>query len=290
MPNYFYLISVTLATISLFLLIPELRLSLLKAKILSRLNKSASDDKHVFFTLIQSGLDAFTSCKVVRNEYSEMREALETTGRYSTNAQYLYLLSCWLLPISVVVVSSFVSSALTVILLSSTAFIFPRKIIRGMAKKTERIQNLEAIQLCQITRMLLEAGLSLERALRLIAAQSQPVMPNLISKVNRYNRMMESGAERTLALSEMGKNPRVIVLRSYVNLMKQSSSLGSKISDSLLQIVVEAQHSELNKIKEETNKLAAKMTIIMMIFMLPAMFLLIGGPALFQIVNILEAK
>ena len=47
----------------------------------------------------------------------------------------------------------------------------------------------------------------------------------------------------------------------------------------------EAQHEERSKLKEETNKIGARMTIIMMIFMLPSLFMLIGGPAVLSILD-----
>ncbi len=89
----------------------------------------------------------------------------------------------------------------------------------------------------------MEAGLSLERVLRLIAAQGRPMIPMLAMRLDRFNRLMESGAERTQALDELGENRRIPVLRSYVVLMKQSSQLGAGVSDSLDQIIEEAQRS-----------------------------------------------
>jgi len=44
---------------------------------------------------------------------------------------------------------------------------------------------------------------------------------------------------------------------------------------------------ERNRIREETNRIGAKMTVVMMAFMLPALFILIGGPAVISIADAL---
>ncbi len=136
--------------------------------------------------------------------------------------------------------------------------------------------------------MLMEAGLSLERVLRLVANQGRPLLPMLSTRLDRFNRLMESGAERTQALDELGENRRIPVLRNYVVLMKQSSQLGAGVSLSLDQIIEEAQNVERNRVREETNRIGAKMTVVMMAFMLPALFILIGGPAVISIAEALS--
>lgn len=127
--------------------------------------------------------------------------------------------------------------------------------------------------------------MSPERSLKLISHQARDLMPLLIQRVDRFNRVMESGADRTAAFEELGRNRNLTVLRSYVALMKQSGTLGSKVAGGLDQIVKEAQHQERSKLKEETNKIGARMTIIMMLFMLPSLFMLIGGPAVLSILD-----
>ncbi|HBL87571.1 MAG TPA: type II secretion protein F, partial [Alcanivorax sp.] len=173
-------------------------------------------------------------------------------------------------------------------LLAALAFILPRRAIRTMGKNAEQRQNLEAIELCHLTRMLMEAGLSLERVLRLVANQGRALLPMLSTRLDRFNRLMESGAERTQALDELGENRRIPVLRNYVVLMKQSSQLGAGVSLSLDQIIEEAQNVERNRVREETNRIGAKMTVVMMAFMLPALFILIGGPAVISIAEALS--
>ncbi|WP_181950538.1 type II secretion system F family protein, partial [Alloalcanivorax xenomutans] len=68
----------------------------------------------------------------------------------------------------------------------------------------------------------------------------------------------------------------------------QSSQLGAGVSSSLEQIIQEARDVERSKLKEETNRIGAKITVVMMVFMLPALFIIIGGPAVISIADALS--
>ncbi|MFP1677110.1 type II secretion system F family protein [Alloalcanivorax sp. C16-2] len=254
-----------------------------KARIHTRLKNPGDSEGEASSFWLTRIATRLTESSLAREDFREIREALAATGRSREQAQMLYLFYCWLLPAFIIVTGFLFMGVLGAMVVAALAFLLPRRAIRSMGRNAEDKQNLEAVELCHLTRMLMEAGLSLERVLRLIAVQGRPMIPMLSLRLDRFNRLMESGAERTQALEELGENRRIPVLRSYVILMKQSSQLGAGVSDSLDQIIEESQKIERNRIREETNRIGAKMTVIMMAFMLPALFILIGGPAVISI-------
>ncbi len=288
MSDLFLALSVVLVLVALWLLLFKAREWEMRARVHARLHDTAGvrveNDSGGFWLWRISG--ALTESSLAASDYEDIRLALKGMGKTREQSQVIYLLSCWLLPVLVAVIGFLFFGALGGLLMSAAGFILPRRTIRGMGAQAEMRQNLEAVELCHMTRMLMEAGLSLERVLRIIGVQGRPLLPILIARIDRFNRLMKSGAERTQALDELGENKRIPVLRSYVVLMKQSSQLGTGVSHSLDQIIDEAQNVERNRIREETNRIGAKMTVIMMAFMLPALFILIGGPA---VVSIAEA-
>lgn len=288
MNDLFMVLSVVLVLVALWLLLFKARDWEMRARVHTRLHDTAGarveNEGNGFWLWRVSG--ALTESSLAANDYEDIRLALKGMGKTREQSQVIYLLSCWLLPVFVAVIGFLFFGALGGLLISAAGFILPRRTIRGMGAQAEMRQNLEAVELCHMTRMLMEAGLSLERVLRIIGVQGRPLLPILVARIDRFNRLMKSGAERTQALDELGENKRIPVLRSYVVLMKQSSQLGAGVSHSLDQIIEEAQNVERNRIREETNRIGAKMTVIMMAFMLPALFILIGGPA---VVSIAEA-
>lgn len=257
-----------------------------KVRIHNRLKNPGDVEETSSFWLAQLA-NKLTESSLAREDFREIREAFSATGRSREQAQILYMIHCWLLPAIFVFAGFLYAGVFGGILIAAAAFLLPRRFIRSMGGKAEKKQNLEAVELCHLTRMLMEAGLSLERVLRLVAAQGRPMLPMLSLRLDRFNRLMESGAERSQALDELGENRNIPVLRNYVVLMKQSSQLGAGVSESLNHIIQEAQKIERNRISEETNRIGAKMTVVMMAVMLPALFILIGGPAAIAIAEAL---
>lgn len=262
----------------------------LRARIHQRLRNrgAAGDDEQGLNAMLAELAERFVGLSSIAGDYEDMEAALETTGRNRQQSQATYVVLCWLLPAVVIVLGFVITGPIAGAVVAAAAFLLPRRIIRSMGANAEKKQNLEAIELCHMTRMLMEAGLSIERALRLVAVQARPVMPHLAVRLDRFNRVMESGADRSVALDELGRNRRILVLRSYVNLMKQSGTLGAGVTGSLDQIIREAQQTERSRLKEDTNRVGAKMTIVMMVFMLPGLFLLVGGPAVISVVETLS--
>ena len=262
----------------------------LRARIHQRLRNrgAAGDDEQGLNAWLAELAERFVGLSSIAGDYEDMEAALETTGRNRQQSQATYVVLCWLLPAVVIVLGFVITGPIAGAVVAAAAFLLPRRIIRSMGANAEKKQNLEAIELCHMTRMLMEAGLSIERALRLVAVQARPVMPHLAVRLDRFNRVMESGADRSVALDELGRNRRILVLRSYVNLMKQSGTLGAGVTGSLDQIIREAQQTERSRLKEDTNRVGAKMTIVMMLFMLPGLFLLVGGPAVISVVETLS--
>lgn len=287
MNNVLLILAILLSGLSLWL-VYKTRDWALRARVNQRLQDSGNhredEDRGFWLWTLSSAL---TESSIASGDYQEIRQALGGMGKSREQSQVIYLLSCWLLPVLVALVGFLVFGLLGGLLASAAGFIVPRRVIRGMGAQAELRQNLEAVELCHMTRMLMEAGLSLERVMRIIGRQGRPLLPILIMRIDRFNRLMKSGAERTQALDELGDNKRIPVLRSYVVLMKQSSQLGAGVSASLDQIIEEAQNVERNRIREETNRIGAKMTVVMMAFMLPALFILIGGPAVISIADAL---
>lgn len=288
MNNVWLILSVILVAVSIWLLF-RARHWEMQARVSQRLNDSGSrsgDSETGRFWLWRMSA-ALTESAIAASDYQEIRQAMAGMGKSREQSQVIYLLTCWILPALVALVGFLIFGAIGGVLLSVAGFILPRRTIRSMGAHAEMRQNLEAVELCHMTRMLMEAGLSLERVMRIIGVQGRPLLPVLIPRIDRFNRLMQSGAERSQALDELGENKRIPVLRSYVVLMKQSSLLGSGVSTSLDQIIEEAQNVERNRIREETNRIGAKMTVVMMAFMLPALFILIGGPAVISIADAL---
>ncbi|MEY1660563.1 type II secretion system F family protein [Isoalcanivorax beigongshangi] len=229
-----------------------------------------------------------TSLGFVQDDYREMSTALSATGRSSEQIQNTYFIVCWLVPVFAVLAAALIWGGLAALMAGALFFIGSRRYVRGVAKQSCFQQNLEAIELAQVMKMLLEAGLSIERAFRIAALQARPLIPTLVFRLERFNRLMDSGADRGAALEDINQGRDIPMLHNLTRLLKQAGALGGGITESIEQMIQEAHDMERSRVKEQVNKLGAKMTVVMMALMMPALFLIIGGPAGINIVQALS--
>lgn len=259
-----------------------------RRQVLNRLNhRGGSPEDESRNAEMESLSSRLTAAPIIQGDYREMFSALRMTGRDVEKIQVIYLLVCWALPIVLLLLGALFSGFVAAMLLAAIGFIGSRRYIRSLATKACYQQNLEAIELAQMLAMLLEAGLTIERGFRVAALQARPLIPTLAYRLDRFNRLMESGADRSEALDDIGEGREIPVLYGLTRLLKQSGALGGAITESIEQLINEAQDVERSQVKEQVNRIGAKMTVIMMVFMMPALFIIIGGPAGINIVQAL---
>lgn len=279
-----FLVAILCALLALWLTVARVDIWQRRQRVAERMMQPSDKTRPV----AQSALMAMLSRRVAsslfaQSDFSEVADALRVTGRSAESIQTTYLLACWMLPAGLALLGLVLGGLLPFLICLAVGFIMPRRAIRAMAKSSCRQQNLEAIEFGHVLRMLIESGLSIERAIRIATLQARELMPTMVYRLDRFTRLMEAGADRSEALSDMGSDRDVPVLYNLTQLLKQGGRLGGGITHGIEQIIREGHNIEKNRIKEDVNRVGAKMTIVMMVFMLPALFIIIGGPAIVSI-------
>lgn len=153
-----------------------------------------------------------------------------------------------------------------------------QKIIR---RQKEFIKNLpDAIDLLSIC---IKAGLGLDSALNRVAGEFSLTSKVVAKEFERLNRDVVSGLTKQEAYRNMAIcNPNAEV-KSFVALLIQTDKLGTSITQSLDAYCDSVRTRKRQRLEELTQQAAGKMTIPMVLFMLPAIFIIILYPALVKI-------
>jgi tight adherence protein C len=72
-------------------------------------------------------------------------------------------------------------------------------------------------------------------------------------------------------------------------MMNQSLQYGTPLSQALRAIADELRRDRLGKLEEKAHKLGAQMIIPMALFLLPAMFVIIGGSSFLHLIRAFKA-
>jgi tight adherence protein C len=171
---------------------------------------------------------------------------------------------------SVALLGAFVAAAL--------GYLLPKQVLRMRAKRRRRRIADEIPILLHLLRTLFEAGLSLEQALR-EAGQSNPrVLPLLSQELDVALRHIGAGVDPAEALDDMARPLEVSELSDLVKMLGQMYRQGGSIRQSLMDYTELLEDRRRTQLQERIGKLSAKMTIVMVLFMFPALLIFVAGP------------
>ena len=120
-----------------------------------------------------------------------------------------------------------------------------------------------------------EAGMGLESALERVAEEmnrSNPAMARVLYGLLHDLLILPN---RRDAFEKMGTTSSD-GLRRFGTMVSQSLQYGTPLSQALRSIATELRRESITKLEERAHKLGAKLTAPMVIFMLPAMFIIMG--------------
>ena len=134
-----------------------------------------------------------------------------------------------------------------------------------------------------------EAGVSLDAAILRVGREMLLLHPELSAEFLTMNRRMNAGMRREEALHGLYERTGVEELRALGSNMIQSERWGTSIAK-VLRVYSEALRRKRRQAAEKKAAVAAtKMIFPLALFILPALFAVIGGPAALAIAPVLDA-
>ena len=125
-----------------------------------------------------------------------------------------------------------------------------------------------------------EAGLGVNQALMRVAEEMDRVSPEIADELTMVTLEMRAGTPREEALRNLAERTGNDDVRSWVNMMIQTDRFGTSIADSLRIHSDTLRTKRQQRAEEEAAKLTIKMLIPLVLFVFPAVFIVILGPAL----------
>ena len=223
-------------------------------------------------------------------------EQLVRAGYISTGAPAIYTGIKMLLfivglvaaAILVVPMQTYIATKITLIFLSGAiAFFIPNIIILMQLKKRhdEICQHLpEAIDLLEIC---VSSGIGLGMAWNIVADEIQHVSPILASAMVLTNFEIHLGASRVEAMRHMAVRTGVDELSSLAAILIQTDRFGTSIADTLRVFATSMREERSFTAEENAEKMAVKLIVPMVLFIFPAVLIIVAGPAAITIAKVM---
>jgi len=223
----------------------------------------------------------------------KVRDTLLQAGIRSTDAPFKYILSQFLLPLFLVGLALMVvpkmeekrdkeipSSVKISIVLGLAAFGYslPRILVKNQAIK--RIDDINVTFPDALDMMLIcvQGGIGLEQTVDRVAEEIAEHAPILAEELGILSAEMAMLNDRRGALSDFGRRVGGYG-KSFATALIQAEQYGTSVSQALRVLSEELREIRMAKAEEKAASLPPKLTVPMILFFLPALFIVILGPA-----------
>jgi tight adherence protein C len=135
-----------------------------------------------------------------------------------------------------------------------------------------------------------EAGLSLDAGLVRVSRELEPTWPELSEEFGITAAELTFLPDRRQALENLNLRTNLASVRGVVNTLLQTARFGTPLAQSLRVLAAEFRDARLTKAEEKAAKLPAMLTVPMIIFILPTLFIVVLGPAVLGIMDTFSGK
>jgi tight adherence protein C len=158
----------------------------------------------------------------------------------------------------------------------------------GLKVKIRRRQEAIRLGLADALDLLVicvEAGLGLNQALARVAEEIMHACPPLSEELHLVNLEMRAGTSRPEALRHLSERTGVEDLQSLVAMLVQTDRFGTSIAQSLRVHSDTLRTKRRQRAEEAAAKTTIKLVFPLVLFIFPAMFVVILGPAILHILE-----
>ena len=133
-----------------------------------------------------------------------------------------------------------------------------------------------------------EAGLGLNQAMVRVAEEIERVSPVLSEQIGLVNLEIRAGTPRDEAFRNLGHRTGVQDIKSLMAMLVQTDRFGTSIAQALRTHAETMRTKRRQRAEEAAAKTTIKLVFPLVLFIFPALFVIILGPALIQIFEALS--
>lgn len=165
-------------------------------------------------------------------------------------------------------------------------YIIPSIIVSRLARARKRQMTRELPDVLTLIVVSLEAGIGVSEVLRLVGRETQRQGKVLGRELTMTSAQMAAGMSFEDTLKDFGTRTGVEEIRSLAALLIQSEKIGARLAPALRAAAELLNSRRRMSAEEAARKTSIKMLFPLVFFILPAMLLVILGPAVIQLMAV----
>jgi len=167
-------------------------------------------------------------------------------------------------------------------------YFIPEQILLSLRNR-HRMSLLMALpDTTDILSIVLGAGLSLDQAIVRVSDEIRFVYPELADEFHWMTLEVQAGQERSVAFQHMAQRTGLLDIRSLAGMIVQAERFGTSLAQALRIYADSLRTKRRLDTEARINKVAVKMIIPIVLFILPALFVVIMAPGVLMILRDLQ--
>ncbi|KOY04379.1 type II secretion system F family protein [Pseudomonas nunensis] len=157
-------------------------------------------------------------------------------------------------------------------------YLLPKRLLAYAATRRQKTIGVEIATFIPLLRILFESGMAVEQALRVLSTEGQKLLPELTSELRLILARVDSGLELSQELHKAAVMLAVDEFSDTCVILEQLIHQGGGAMKSLLALKQLLDDRRLTRLQEYISKMSAKMSVVMMLFLFPALLIVLAGP------------
>jgi tight adherence protein C len=166
----------------------------------------------------------------------------------------------------------------------------PSIVVGNAAKKRQQLIQKQLPDALDLFVICAEAGLGMDATFSRVAREIAPNGSELADELGLTAIELGFLPNRRDALANLSKRTEMASIRSLVNTLGQSERYGTPLAQSMRVLADEFRNDRMMKAEEKAARLPATLTIPLIVFILPPLFIVLIGPAIIQVLATISNK
>lgn len=133
-----------------------------------------------------------------------------------------------------------------------------------------------------------EAGMSIEAAITKVSQEMGPSSIDLAEELSLLSAELSYLPDRRMAYENLGKRTNHPGVKSVATAMTQAETYGTPLATALRVMAKENRELRMSAAEKKAAALPAKLTVPMILFFLPVLFVVILGPAILNVMDMMK--
>lgn len=220
----------------------------------------------------------------------KVRDQMLQAGIRDPKAPFIYLIARGTIPVVLMILVAFVLShgekemepkqiMIIVLVIGAAGFFLPRIILKNHILKRQQEINLTFPDALDMMLICVQGGIGLEQTIQRVGDEISEHAQTLAEELGILSAEMGMLNDRRGALQDFARRVGSGSAKSFATAMIQAEQYGTSVSNAMRVIADELRDQRMAAAEQKAASLPPKLTVPMIIFFLPSLFIVILAPA-----------